>query len=112
MRKSISLILAGLLFLSPNLASALEGELRSLGSADTVIVWKTKKAHDEGLRLINANVHRSNPALLIPLVACMPTSRTKAIVTSAGFATHDIMVISGPHSGCRGNIPVESFRSR
>ena len=34
------------------------------------------------------------------------------MTTDAGFVTHDIMVIEGPDSGCRGNIPVEAFRTR
>ncbi len=91
-------------------ADAQERILQGLGGSDTVFVWTDKKAHDEALKLINAGVHKSNPSLILPLVACMVPSGTKAIITSAGFATHDIMVTSGPSSGCRGNIPMEAIR--
>jgi hypothetical protein len=34
--------------------------------------------------LIRAGVHKSNPALLVPLIACAPAAGTRAVTTSAG----------------------------
>ena len=47
--------------------------------------------------------------LIFPLVSCMVDNGTAAVTTDSGIVTHDIMVIEGPKSGCRGNIPVEHF---
>lgn len=93
-------------------ALALDGRLQGLGGMDVVIVWRSSSAQSDGLDLIAAGVHRSNPALLMPLVSCIVRTGTRAMTTDAGFVTHDIMVIEGPDSGCRGNIPVEAFRTR
>lgn len=94
------------------MAQALEGRLRGLGGMDVVIVWRSNTAQSQGLDLISAGVHRSNPALLMPLVSCIVPTGTRAVTTDAGFVTHDILVIEGSDSGCRGNIPVEAFRTR
>lgn len=89
---------------------ALDGRLVSPNGAPTVIIWKDKDAHDKALNLIDAGVAKTNPALLMPLIACIVPTGTRAVITSAGFATHDIMVIEGEHSGCQGNIPMELFK--
>jgi hypothetical protein len=70
---------------------------------------ENKKAHEEAISLISAGVHKSNPMLIFPLVSCMVDNGTAAVTTDSGIVTHDIMVIEGPKSGCRGNIPVEHF---
>jgi len=57
-----------------------------------------------------AGVHKSNPALLVPLIACAPVARTRAVTTSAGMLTHDIIIAEGKDSGCRGNIPAEVLK--
>jgi hypothetical protein len=105
-----SLVLPLLLLLMTGIpAYALDGTLQVPGGGN-VIVWRNSKAHSEGLNLIQANVHKTNPLLMIPLIACMPSSGTKAVTTDAGFLTHDILVVEGPSAGCRGNIAVEHFR--
>lgn len=98
-----------LLLASAQIVHGAEGRLIGLGGADIVFVWESKAAHDEGLSLINAGVHQSNPALLMELLACLVPSGTRAITTDMGFATHDIMVIEGESSGCRGNVAMEAF---
>jgi predicted RNA-binding Zn-ribbon protein involved in translation (DUF1610 family) len=80
------------------------------GSALRVSVWKNTQAHTEAIKLIMAGVHKTNPALILQLTACMVPSGTSAIITDAGFATHDILVTSGEFSGCRGNIAVEDVQ--
>jgi len=96
----------------PRMANAVEGRLVGLGSMNQVLVWRDRSAQNEGLRLISAGILDTNPALLLPLLSCIVPTRTRAIVTSAGLATHDILVIEGADSGCRGNIPVEAFSRR
>ncbi|MBM2574693.1 hypothetical protein JQC91_00115 [Jannaschia sp. Os4] len=93
-------------------ASAVEGRLVGLGGMDVVFVWKDKAAQSEGLDLISANVHRSNPTLLLGLLSCIVPTGTRAVTTDAGFVTHDVLVIEGGDSGCRGNVPVEAFDMR
>jgi hypothetical protein len=95
-----------------SIAWALDGTLQIPGDTSPVIVWKNKDAYSEGIQLIQANVHKSNPALLMRLIACMPAPGTKAITTSAGILTHDILVIEGKDSGCRGNVAAEFFKAR
>lgn len=102
-------LLAGLLA-TPALAE--DFRLVGLNGGDQVFVWKSKKAHNEAMSLIAADVHRTNPALIAVLLACIVPSGTRAIVTDMGFATHDIMVVEGKSSGCRGNIPTESLTTR
>lgn len=90
-------------------AEALDGRVVGLGGADTVFVWKSADAHSEGLSLISAGVHKTNPVLVMQLLACIVPSGTSAIITDAGFATHDILITTGENAGCRGNIPMESW---
>jgi hypothetical protein len=103
-----ALALVGLLATSST-AAAVEGLLKRHGGSDNIIVWRNSNAHSEGLSLISAGVHRTNPALLYPLVACIVDAGTKVVITDAGFVTHDIMVIEGSNAGCRGNIAMENF---
>lgn len=110
MRTSISI--AVLLAASTTHALANEYRLEPLGGSGQVIVWKSKEAHDEALSLIQAGVHKTNPAMVGALVACMVDGGTKAIVTDMGFVTHDILVVSGESSGCRGNIAAEELGRR
>jgi hypothetical protein len=92
-------------------AWSLEGVLTTGDASLRVIVWRDEGAHSEGLELISAGVHKTNPALLAPLIACLVAPGTRAVTTDAGFITHDIMVIEGPNAGCRGNIPIEHLRT-
>ncbi|WP_323785977.1 hypothetical protein [Thalassovita sp.] len=97
--------------LAASSAHAADFKVYGLGGSDTVFVWKNKASHDEALDLISANVHKSNPALVMRLLSCIVPSGTGVIITDMGFATHDIMVIDGEKAGCRGNIPAEALKS-
>lgn len=92
MRKPLLAVLTMLISVSILAPSAVAQQkmLRGLGGAANVFVWKDKKSHTEGMTLIQAGVHKTNPALLMRLIACMVPSGTMAVVTDAGFATHDI----------------------
>lgn len=91
------------------MAQAQEFRLKAFGGAGVIIVWKSKDAQSEGMQLIQAGVHKTNPDMVAKLVACIEKPGTKVIVTDMGFVTHDIMVIDGPDAGCRGNIPAEEL---
>jgi hypothetical protein len=106
MRCAITTVVVAASLALPTAALALDGRLQD-GTSKTVIVWRNEKAHEEALALIRAGVHKSNPALLVPLIACAPVAGTRAVTTSAGMLTHDIIIVEGKDSGCRGNIPVE-----
>lgn len=90
-------------------AAATDGYLAGMNGGAHVFVWKDVAARDEGFRLIQAGVHRSNPAMIMRLIACETRTGTRVVITSAGWATHDVIVIDGPASGCRGNIAAEEF---
>lgn len=66
----------------------------------------------EGFSLIQAGVHKTNPAMVIKLLSCAVDPGTKAIITDGGFATHTILVTSGENSGCRGDVVAEDVSSR
>jgi hypothetical protein len=80
------------------------------GSGLRVPVFKNAQSHTEALKLVTAGVHKTNPPLVMLLIACMVPSGTKAIIIDAGIATHDILVTSGELAGCRGDIAVEDVQ--
>jgi len=89
--------------------AAQDYRLKALPGADKVFVWKSKDAHNEGLSLIQAGAIQSNPMLVAVLLSCIAQPGAKVVMLDAGFATHDIMVIDGESSGCRGNIAAEAL---
>lgn len=91
---------------------AQEFYLKSMNGADTVWVWKDKASHDEAMQLINAGVHKTNPGMILTLLACVVEPGAQVIISDMGFVTHDIVVVSGSKAGCRGNIPAEELGSR
>lgn len=108
MFKGMVLALAGLAA-SSSIASAQDHSLRSLPGTSNIWIWQSKDAHDEGMSLISAGVHKTNPAMITSLISCIVDPGTKVIITDMGFVTHDVMVVSGPDAGCRGNIPAENL---
>jgi hypothetical protein len=81
-------------------------------AGDSVLVWRDSRALSEGFRLINAGVHRSQPTLLVPLIACVADNGTDMVVTDSGFASSTILVVAGRQSGCRGVVPNEMIARR
>ena len=75
-----------------------------------VFVWNDHAAYREGIKLIEAGVHDTNPALVFRLIACLPKPGAQAIITEAGAFSHTILVIDGPQSGCRGFVTTEDVR--
>lgn len=90
-------------------AHAVEGRLDG-GGSDTVIVWKSKEAHDKGMNLIIDGVHKRAPEVVVPYVACFVRG-TRAVTISVGWITHDVMVIEGKAKGCEGNIAAERLKA-
>jgi hypothetical protein len=109
---TIAIVAAALLTLLSQkaLAGSDAVTLRGMGGNPGVIVWKNVDAHDEGLTLIRAGVHNSNPKLLLRLIACLVDNGTKAVITSGGLVTQDILVVAGAQAGCRGNVATEETR--
>jgi hypothetical protein len=100
------------LFLVAPAAEAIEGRLQPIGTATVAIVWRNAKAQDEGVALIRAGVNRTDPARLLPFIACIVGPGTKAVTTTARIFSHDVRVVEGPHSGCLGNVPSEAFKTQ
>lgn len=82
-------------------------QLRAYGGASTVFVWRDGTALNEAYRLIDAGVHRTNPALIMPLVACVATPGTQIVVTDSGWTRSTILIVAGQMSGCRGVVANE-----
>jgi hypothetical protein len=108
MRALVALLTVTLVLLEAAPVRAAEGRLQALGGMSRVFVWRDKASHSEGLSLLQSG--ESNAMLLAPLLSCIAASGTRAVTTSVGVMTHDIVVVEGPEAGCRGNIPVEAFR--
>ncbi|WP_457578974.1 hypothetical protein [Ensifer adhaerens] len=103
--KSICIGIAAAVLLTAAPALAQQVTLGKRGG--TVFVWKDGDAMSEGMNLIQAGVHKSNPMMVMRLISCMVEPGTKAIISDAGFATHTILVIDGEFSGCRGDVVME-----
>lgn len=77
------------------------------GAGGEVVVWRNSAAMREAMQLINANVHRTNPTLLLPHIACMLPAGTEIVVTDGGFFSSEVLVVAGRLSGCRGIVENE-----
>ena len=77
--------------------------------ADLVVVWRDTKAMTEGVSMARAGVHKTNPGLIRPLIACIVNDRTHAIVSDGGFFASDVVIIDGQSVGCRGTIANENL---
>lgn len=106
---TLSLALLGLCAVD---AEAQTRTLASPSGAKTIIVWKNEKAHSEGVDLIAAGVNKTNPAILLPLVACVVPAGAQAVKTDGGFFSSSITVTSGKEAGCRGTIANEYLGKR
>lgn len=72
-----------------------------------VIVFTSKQAHSEAMRLINASADTS---LLFRYIACIVPSGTSAVATERGIVVHQVVVSAGPSAGCRGVVASEFLR--
>ena len=73
----LAIVLLGIV--SP--VSAQQRMIKELTAAEDAIVWKEGDAMSKGSTLIRAGVHKTNPSLLMQLIACL--ARTWAITSSS-----------------------------
>lgn len=85
--------------------------LRHPGNAP-ILIWRNSAAQREGLALINADVHKTNPRLLMPHVACIVDSGARIVVTDGGFFSSTILIVNGRQAGCRGVVENEMIERR
>ena len=76
----------------------------SLGRNVDVSDWDGLALHMDAK--VSAEEH---PDVYMPLFACIVDDGTSAIVTDGGFASSDILVIDGAHTGCRGTVVNENI---
>lgn len=74
---------------------------------NTVFVWRSSDAQREAFRLVNAGVHNTNPALLLPYISCTVPNGTAVVVVDGGFFSSIVLVREGRFSGCRGVVENE-----
>jgi hypothetical protein len=71
----------------------------------TVFVFKAGKL-GEAMQLKNAGVWKTNPKVVVPLVACTVDPGTQVVVTDthmfSGYS--EVVIVNGPAAGCRGEI--------
>lgn len=80
-------------------ASADEGYLFDQRSS-SVIVWKSELAMKEGVVLLEAK----QIDLAAQYAACVVEQHTKVVFLPGGYESIPVMIIDGPHRGCRGNV--------
>jgi hypothetical protein len=105
MRRIIAALAALLMYAGAALAQ--ERTLTMSDPTDDVLVLRDSKAMDEFYDLVNAN-NLGDTELLAPLLACVVSSGTKAIVADGGYLSSTVLVTDGAEKGCRG----EQLRKR
>jgi hypothetical protein len=71
----------------------------------TVVVWHNFGDAQEGSKLVQAGVDKTNPALLRRLVSCIAHEGAGYVVTEGGFyGWSNIIIVDGDQVGCRGTI--------
>jgi hypothetical protein len=87
-------------------SSSSSGSTRG-GSADSPVsgpghinqssaIWKAEAAMDRGVKLIVRGVHKTNPEMLLPLVACFVKAGEAVTVIGGGFTYREVVASSGP----------------
>lgn len=103
-----TMIAAALLAAQAGGALAQEVRLGRPG-ADNVYVWTDLAAFREAVKLIEANVHETNPALVTRLLACAPRPGDRAAIVEDRGASLTIVVTEGRAAGCRGLVTKEEL---
>ena len=112
LRQSAALaVIVTALMVAASPCHAQDGHLIDAGGSDSVVVWRSADAQRTGQAMIRSGEAKASPAMLIPYIACVVPSGTKAVITSRGFRTHDIRVTEGEEAGCTGNVPVGEFKT-
>lgn len=88
-------------------------DMATLGrpSMDRVYIWLNQDAWREGLALIRAGVHETDPGMVIRLMACVANKGDHAVVVGRpALAAKTVLVIDGAQKGCRGFVTDEDVR--
>ncbi|TIT24434.1 MAG: hypothetical protein E5W81_11780 [Mesorhizobium sp.] len=103
------------------IAAALVTAWAGLGRADDpallgrpgmeqIYVWLNYESWSEGLALIRAGVHETDPQMVIRLLACIAKKGDHAVIVGRpSLAAKTILVIDGAHKGCRGFVTDEDL---
>lgn len=87
-------------------------DMETLGrpGTDNVYVWRDYDTWSEGLALIRAHVHETDPQQVIRLMACIARKGDHAVIVGRpAVAAKTILVIDGAQKGCRGFVPDEDL---
>ncbi|WP_376094953.1 hypothetical protein ACE7GA_02105 [Roseomonas sp. CCTCC AB2023176] len=91
---------------------SVDGRIADTGAAREVAVWRDPAARLEGLRLVQAGTHRTDPGRVEALMACWAptgaTARATAFDPAAGGT--QVEITEGPRRGCRGTVAEGAFR--
>jgi hypothetical protein len=90
--------------------AAVEGFL--FGHQAGIFVWKNSAAMDEGIAMIKAGVHQSNPTLVMGLLSCIAPDGSRVILTGSSMFQRSVTVIDGKSAGCRGVVSSDFFKRR
>ena len=88
-------------------AFAQQRTIKAFNGVEDAIVWKDGDAMSKGFSLIRGGVHRTNPSLLVPLIACFVHVGDHIVITDFGFGSSTIMVVDGKSTGCQGDLQTE-----
>ncbi len=91
----------------PTSALAVDGVLS--GAAE-IFVWRDKRAMEDGMDLIRAGAHTSNPGSVARLLACIVKAGTRATYKAGGLEYREVLVLDGTSAGCRGVVPAALFK--
>lgn len=92
---------------SSAMATSSEHKIKAFGGSEVAIVWKDGDAMSKGFKLIQADVHRTNPGLLLPLISCVISLGETFAITDFGFGSSTILVTSSKNAGCEGDPQTE-----
>lgn len=70
-------------------------------------IWLDHAAYKDGIKLIEAKFHETNPALIFRLMACVARPGDHAVIVDRGAFSHTVVVVDGAKAGCRGFVTRE-----
>jgi hypothetical protein len=91
-------VLFGVL-ISAQLVAAQEGFVADKRRS-SVFIWRSEVSMKDGVTLLNAK----QPDLAAKYASCIVAQNTRVAFLTGGYESIPVMVIEGPHRGCRGNV--------
>ena len=72
------------------------------------IIWRSKAAFEEGIRLgVNGSL-KAHPELALPLAACATSGGDAVTIIDRSFTAREVILDSGKSKGCRGWVEMEA----